>query len=402
MPFKRIWVISEIYYPVKTSTGYYMTEIAEYLARYGMEVHVICTNAICNPGEVKGERKEEIHNGVHIHRCVVHNTDKNNFLKRTFRLAISSILLFKKTVSLVGKGDDLLVVTNPAFFLLFMPCIKRWKKVSYTILVHDIFPENLVAIKKMYPHSLIYKSIKKCFDNAYSKSRYCISIGRDMSTILLSKVGQKNKVKFIPIWAETEVVYPLYKKDTDLYTKLGLGDKFVFQFAGNLGNAQGIDNVLEAIMNIGNPNIHFLFIGDGAKFETIRRYCNKYDNATLIGFQDREQQNDFLNACDVAIVTLSEGMCGLGVPSKSYNIMASGKPILMIGESNSEIALCVNEHNLGWVVEPNNSQKLKDTIQMIYAHQEQLPTISNNARCIAETIYAKKMILNKYYQLFNK
>lgn len=52
-------------------------------------------------------------------------------------------------------------------------------------------------------------------------------------------------------------------------------------------------------------------------------------------FQDRSQQNDFLNACDIGIVTLNDGMYGLGVPSKSYNIWAAGKPILYIGDDNS-------------------------------------------------------------------
>ena len=53
MPPKRLWIISEIYYPVKTSTGYYVTEIAEYLAAKGIEVHVICTTSTYNTGKKK-------------------------------------------------------------------------------------------------------------------------------------------------------------------------------------------------------------------------------------------------------------------------------------------------------------------------------------------------------------
>lgn len=80
--------------------------------------------------------------------------------------------------------------------------------------------------------------------------------------------------------------------------------------------------------------------------------------------------------------------------------MAAGKPILMIGDSNSEIALCVEEYQLGWVVEPGNPIVLKKTLESIYEHRDALSSIKNNARCVADTLFAKEFILDKYYQLF--
>ena len=110
------------------------------------------------------------------------------------------------------------------------------------------------------------------------------------------------------------MVFPMDKAGTRICSSLRLQDRFVFQFAGNLGYAQGIDNLLEAIGLIKNDNIHFLFIGDGAKAGDIVSYMKKgtHKNVSLLGFQDRANQNDFLNACDIGIVTLSDGMYGLG------------------------------------------------------------------------------------------
>ena len=178
-------------------------------------------------------------------------------------------------------------------------------------------------------------------------------------------------------------------------------DRFVFQFAGNLGYAQGIDNLLEAIGLIKNDNIHFLFIGDGAKAGDIVSYMKKgtHKNVSLLGFQDRANQNDFLNACDIGIVTLSDGMYGLGVPSKSYNIMASGKPMLFIGDRQSEIALCIEEYSLGWVVEPDNPKMLARMIEHIYSNRTCLSAMQNNAKTVADTVFAKERILEKYYRL---
>lgn len=402
MVLHKIWIVSEIYYPVKTSTGYYMTEIAEYLAYRGLEVHVICTNSIYSEGEEGSTIKEELHNGVNIHRVFIPRMNKNNFLLRTLRLLMCSFRLFSKTLSSVTLGDKVFVVTNPAFLILLMPYIAWRKKIEYTVLVHDIFPENLIAIKKFSSSSLVYKYLKCLFDKAYSNAYQCISIGRDMSKILRTKIRSNCHIRLIPTWAEDKSVYPKDKIETLLYKSLLLNNKFVFQFAGNLGHAQGIDNLLKAIEMIDNENIHFLFIGDGAKSNDIFSFIHNRQpkNVSLVGFLDRSQQNDFLNSCDVGIVTLNDGMYGLGVPSKSYNIMAAGKPILYVGDENSEIALCIKEYTLGWVVNSNDPYTLKNMIDYIYANRDNLYSIQNNARTVAETVFAKKIILERYYSLF--
>lgn len=398
---RKIWIVSEYYYPIVTSTGYYITEIAEYLSSKGMDVNVISTGSKYNEIGDYQFKKEEVHNGVKIHRVKVGDIDKNTFLKRSYRLLKTSISLFVETYKYVSKEDILLVVTNPAFLMLLIPIIKQVKKISYTLLVHDVFPENLAAIGGIKTTSFTYKFLKRIFDKAYSKTDTLISIGRDMSAVLENKIKGISEIKLIPNWADVEDVHPIDKKETELYGKLFKQDKFVLQFAGNLGHAQGLDNILSAIELINNPDIHFLFIGGGAKFNKIKEFSQNHDNVTLIGFQERSKQNDFLNSCDVSIVTLSDGMYGLGVPSKSYNIMAAGKPIIFVGDKTSEIALCVTEHNLGWVVEPDNPEALRLCIEKIYDEKNNIEDIKKKSRQVAENIFAKNLILDEYYKLFN-
>ena len=81
--------------------------------------------------------------------------------------------------------------------------------------------------------------------------------------------------------------------------------------------------------------------------------------------------------------------------------MAAGKPILMVGEADSEIALCIKEFNLGWIVESNNPSALKDMFESVYESRDQLSSFRSNARCVADTVFAKEIILDKYYQLFD-
>lgn len=400
---EKIWIVSEYYYPIVTSTGYYITEIAEYLATKKSNVNVICTDAKYNEKDNFDFIESEIRKGVKIQRIKSGNIDKNNFFFRIIRLFYSSVLLAFKVFRLSKKDDQVLIVTNPAFLVLLMPFVKLFKGIDYKILVHDIFPENLAAIKKIKKYSFSYKALKIMYDYAYSKADLCIAIGRDMKEVLSRKIKNPLKIIVIPNWSDIDDVFPVEKEATKLINKYKLKNKFIFQFAGNLGHAQGLANIIEGIKLIKNENIHFLFIGSGAMENSIKDFIesNSLQNVTQLGFQNRSEQNDFLNACDVAIVTLSDGMYGLGVPSKSYNIMASGKPILVIADEKSEISLCVTENKIGWVVEPENPIFLAEFFEKIYEENRENKFIEiKNPRDVAERLFSKNIILDKFVDLF--
>lgn len=400
---KNIWIISEYYYPIVTSTGYYITEIAEFLSKTNDNINVICTDASYNEKLYINSPPIEKKNGVNIFRIKTGNINKNNLLIRSVRLLNSSIRLFYKILLKIKKNDEILVVTNPAFIILLMPLVKLIKGINYQILVHDIFPENLIAINKLKKDSLFFRLLKLIYDFAYSKSLRCIAIGRDMKEVLVEKTRSQSEVIVIPNWADIDTVFPLEKTKNKYINEYGLTDKFIFQFAGNLGWAQGLPNLMEAIKLIDNANIHFLFIGSGAYENELKAYIKQSTkhNVTHISFIERKYQNEFLNACDVGIVTLSNEMYGLGVPSKSYNIMASGKPILICADENSEISLCVKEFQIGWNVETNNPFKLAETINNIYKNWSQSHETMNNPRDVAEKHFSKEHILSQYLKLLN-
>ena len=399
----KIWIVSELYYPLVTSTGYYITEIAEHIAKTN-NVNVITTDSKYNDKNNFRFKKTELRNGVSIFRFKSSKLDKNSFIARIFKLLISSLQLFIKLFFSARKNDRVLIVTNPAFLILLMPILKWLKGVKYKVLVHDIFPENLVAIGKIKKNNFIYIFLKKIFDFAYCNAETCIAIGRDMKSVLENKNVIQSRIIVIPNWSEINIVKSINKLDTNLIKKLNVKDKFIFQFAGNLGYAQGLNNIIEAIKLTTNVNIHFLFIGAGALESKIKEFekNNPLNNITHIGIQKRSEQNDFLNTCDVSIVSLSSGLLGLGVPSKSYNIMATGKPILIIANSESEISLCVKEYDIGWVAEPNNPLKLSELFDKIYKEYIFNNKFNKtNSRHIAEEYFAKELILNKFSDLLS-
>lgn len=392
---KNIWVISEIYYPVDVSTGYYITEIAESLAKEDFTVNVLTSTSTYGV-ITKKIKSEELWKNVYIKRVNTLFTKNNKTIKRVINAFYVSLRLSIKLLANSKKGDKVLAVTNPFFLILFLPLICLIKELDYTLLVHDIFPENLFAIKDKKRKGLLDLLLLKLFNKAYSKPNRCIAIGRDMVSILEEK-GAKN-IHFIPIWSQDKEILPINKKKTIFLKESNLCNSFIFQFAGNLGLAQGIESLLMAIDELEDNVAHFLFIGAGALYDTIQK--KESNKISIYGYQKRCAQHDFLNACDVSIVSLSDGMLGLGVPSKTYNILAAGKPILFLGSKKSEVALLIKEHNIGWVVESKNSEDIKSVIKNIVSFPDsKLKDMGKRARYLAETIYSKENILERYNTL---
>lgn len=396
----KCWIISEYAYPVVVTTGYYVTEIAEYLASKGLEVGIITTNNTYYASDIISDKEHESYKGIDIYRSLGKQVDKDRLFKRVWRLLLSSLQLVRIATNKVKKGDVVICLTNPAFFMLFMPWVRKRTKCNYHILVHDIFPENLVSIGKLSQKGFLFSLLKKVFDKAYSSANSCISIGNDMSRVIEQKTKGKTSITLITNWADVDEVTPCEKKSTKLFEEYEkeIADKVVFQFAGNLGKAQGLDNVLTAIDKVESDDAKFLFVGAGAKGKDIESFAKLHNNTIYAGFRDRSTQNDFLNCCDIGIVTLADGMYGLGVPSKSYNIMATGKPILYIGEDDSEVAININKYGIGWVVAPNDPEALKSKIDSILSNTSVISKMGKKAFDVASNVFAKDVVLEQYYQ----
>jgi hypothetical protein len=96
-------------------------------------------------------------------------------------------------------------------------------------------------------------------------------------------------------------------------------------------------------------------------------------------------------------------MYGLAVPSKTYNLLASGKPILYLGPRNSEIYLLVKEHSLGWAFDWSDADLLlKFLNELSFDDLSTFGQFGDNARRLAETTYSEPMQLAKFSRFFDE
>ena len=340
---KKIWIFSEVFYPDETSTGYILTKLATGLAS-DYDVTVI-TESGDNSYGLKSSRIVDFKN-IEIVRCKTLKLNKNNLYQRLLKLIGTSYYFTKFFLKKVKKNDKVIIVTNPAFALFFFSFFNRFKKAKIILIVHDVFPENLVALK-ILKNGFLYKILKFLFDKAYNSFQCITVLGRDMYDVVSSKIENKNKIQIVENWGQHLELYPKISSKYDFFKD----DRISFLFAGNIGRVQALE-LLVGVFSKFQSKITLTIIGNGAiKNDLIKKiFDSNVNNIKVLDALPREEQIEFINSFDVSIVSLSETMYGLGVPSKTYNILACGKPILYIGPRNSEVDLLINENSLGWSV----------------------------------------------------
>ncbi len=393
-----LWVVTELYYPEETSTGYYLTRIAEGLTE-DYEVKVLCGQPNYSARGVRAP-KREIHKQVEIFRSFGTTFDKNIIFFRLINMLTLSLSIFWNALFQFKKGNRVLVVTTPPSLPFITAFASLLRGTSYILLIHDNYPEILIAAEKTSAESGFVKTLNFFNRWLYKYASKIIVVGRDMEKLIERKTeGLDIPIKTIPNWAEMETVEPADRATNALLQELNLQDQFIFLYAGNMGYPNDLESVIRCAGQLKKElPIHFIFLGNGVKRNWLEREVKKKSltNVTILSPRPRSEQTVFLNACDVALVSLVKKMWGVSMPSRTYNILAAGKPILALTENLSELAQVVAEDDVGWIVPPNAPQELLKTIRQIYLNKNKLPEMGHRARHSAEKKYSLKTALEKY------
>jgi glycosyltransferase involved in cell wall biosynthesis len=394
----RLWVVTEPYYPELTSTGYYLTQIAEGLAAY-RDVKVLCGQPNYAARGIVAP-KHEIHKDVEIFRVSGTTLDKNVIVFRLINMITLGLSIFFKALRSFRRGDRVLVVTTPPSLPFVVAVAALVKGAGYVPLIHDNYPEILIAVGKAKPGSLFSSTIDFFNRWLYKYAEKIIVVGRDMHDLLMRKtVGLDIPIITIPNWAELESVSPSLRSENKLLDELGLREKFVLLYAGNLGHPNDLESIVECAAELReHPEVHFVFLGAGVKRKWLESQIKTLElpNVTLLDPRPRSEQSVFLNACDIGVVSLVSKMLGVSMPSRTYNILAAGKPILALTEENSELARVVCEDRVGWIVPPGDASALLTAIMAILDRRRELPAMGERARQSALAKYSVKMAIENY------
>ena len=205
---------------------------------------------------------------------------------------------------------------------------------------------------------------------------------------------RRKKIEVHPLWIDTRFFKPL-QGITEIRKKHGFERKFVVLYAGSMGLAQGIDNLIESARILQNKNnISFVLVGGGIKREKLIQLKDRYalKNVKFINPQPIETMPYFFSAADVLFVHLNKAPHRVGtIPEKALAYMSCGKPILMAAEGAA--AELVQKHDCGISVEPQNPKAIADGILLLYQDERLRERLGRNARKAAVNFFDKNLVL---------
>ncbi len=176
-------------------------------------------------------------------------------------------------------------------------------------------------------------------------------------------------------------------------------------YFGNMGICQDMDTIVNAIRQLKDNNkIKFVFAGHGNKMGKLKEIVKeeKLYNITIYDFLHGQDFEDALKISDCFLVSLTEGLTGLCVPSKTYSYMMAGKPIIAIMGKDSDIVRELEQHSCGYTMEVGEHSKLVNAIKELYSNSDNRKLMGENCRKIFLERYTKEKCTQQYVDMIKK
>lgn len=296
-------------------------------------------------------------------------------------------------------------LTQPPMFALWGWVLKRIRHQPYLCLVMDIYPDVAILDGILSSQSWLACLLTRLNRFTLCQADAVIVIGRCMAERVQDMGVNSNRIYFIPNWSNSDLVHPVPSPENRLRCELGLEQKLIILYSGNMGVSHDFDDLLEVIRRCQHePDLHFILIGNGSRRPEIEQFLTnqRFSNVTLLPFQPLERLAESLSLGDVHFVSLREGFEGRVVPSKAYGALAAGRAIIYQGDKGGEIARMVEESDIGIVVHPHSAEQLENAVRIYLDCPEKAIQQGRKARSLIEGEYSANHIFKRYYQVIKE
>lgn len=305
-------------------------------------------------------------------------------------------------IFLTGKQDVIFAPSSPPLTNgICAWIISLWKRSAVVYNVQDMYPDmaEKLGLLKSGTILLILKKLEKI---VYRISDRILVLSEGMRKNIRNKGVPVAKTEIIPNFIDTNFIKPL-PQDNPFSRERGLTNHFVVMYAGNIGLPHGLEFVVEAAERLKDEkDILFCFVARGENKDKVISLCHskKLRNTLFIPQQPEDMVPYIWASSDVSLVTSRKGLSGDSVPSKTFAIMASGRPVIAMMDDGSEVWNIVNNAKCGLCVPPERPDLLAQTILRLYDNEKERKKMGENGRKFVVENFSRKIISQQYEELF--
>ena len=388
-------------------TGVVMSRIVHELANRGHELHVVTS--------LPWYRKHQVEQGWSGALWRVEKTNwgsitrvqpfagktKSNLLRRAVGFILFSYLVGLRAL-FAGKVwrrvDGVLAMSPPLTLGLIGWHTKLFRGGKLVFNIQDIFPDaaietGAITNKKIISFaSWLERTSYKCSDSV-------VLLSDDLANNVQSKIEQKfhKRVKVIPNFVDTQAITPMSRM-TKYRTELRIDDALVVMYAGNVGFSQSLEMLVSAAREL--PQLIFVINGEGAARESLKKSAHGLSNVRFGDYQDVSRLSEVLATGDIHVVPLKRGLGSVSVPSKTYSILASGRPVLAAVDLDTEVPRILAAADAGVCVEPDNSAAFISALRAMTLDPKTLSEMGERGRKWVENHASPASVAQRYEALY--
>lgn len=404
----RLLIVGINFFPELTGIGKYTGEMALFLANRGFDIHVIAAPPYYPHWKVQKPYRtwmyvNERWGNIQIYRCPLWVPKHPSGLKRLLHLASFSLSSIPVLLRQIFWKPDIVMVIVPAIASAPLSLItarlsgaKAWLHVQ-DFEVDTAFNLDILSSSGLLARSLVF------FEGLLLRSFDVVStISNRMVERLKVKGVAPTKIILLKNWVDTDKIFPLTGRRNPVRKELNIDeDKIVVLYAGNMGEKQGLEVLIDTARRLKeHTNIYFVLCGDGVVRQSIEKQARDLTNVRFIPLQPIEKLNLLLNMADIHVLPQRADVADLVMPSKLIGMLASGKPVVAMARTNTEIAQVIEA--TGVLIPPENVDALVDALLRLSIDDTLREQLGEQGRKYACDHYGQDIVLEQLQEQLMK
>jgi colanic acid biosynthesis glycosyl transferase WcaI len=300
----------------------------------------------------------------------------------------------------IGSSPQLLVALA-AWWLAFA------RRIPFVFEVRDLWPESLIAVGVGREGSMLHKTLAAIAGFLYARADCVVVVAPSFRDHLIKHWRvPAEKISIVENGVEEDLFAPALPSANDsLRRELRAEGKFLVCYIGTIGNAHGLETLLEAASQLKTerPDVEFLLVGEGAEKERIFHLAQarRLTNITFLNQQPREKIPAFISASDACLVLLKKAaVFKTVIPTKMLEFMSCARPVIL--GVDGQARQIVEQAGAGIVIEPENASALIQAIQQLAADRSLGHALGKKGREYILRNFSRRGTAEKYIDVLNE
>ena len=405
----RLLVLTPHLRPDSAPTGVVVSAIVDGLTGAGHDVHVVTSLPWYREHRVEDRwRGRLVRRGHHgtatVTRLHPFPTDKGNLVARALGFIGLTGLATLAGLATRGPFDGVIAVSPPLTFGAAGWLLARRHRCPLVFNVQDVFPDVAVEVGAIRSPRTIafFRWLERA---TYQRADAVTVLSDDLAANVSRKIdvaggtGRRPVVRVVPNFVDTDSIRPADRM-TRYRVEHGLGDRTVVMYAGNLGHSQSLDLVVAAAdRHRDRHDLVYVVNGGGVRADDLRAAAAQRKNLVVVDYQPADRVPEVLASADLHLVPLRAGLGASSVPSKTYSVLAAGRPLIASIDEDSEVARVVVEAGAGLAVPPDDVEALVEAVEVLVADPERRVRMGEAGRRWAEAWRSPDQVAVTYAEL---